>query len=169
MVVELEIVSGGQTGVDRGALDAALDCGVRCGGWCPQGRLAEDGRIPDHYPLRELAGGYVERTRRNVEDSDGTLIIHFGALTGGTLATLEFCVALGRPFHLVDGNDVPASEAAAGVRRFVEGCGIRRLNVAGPRASNSPEAYRYAYAIVSQVLPGAESSGPANDSSRDGA
>ena len=169
MVVELEIVSGGQTGVDRGALDAALDRGVPCGGWCPQGRLAEDGRIPDRYPLREIEGGYVERTRRNVEDSDGTLIIHFGVPTGGTLATLEFCAELGRPFHLVDGNEVPATAAVSGVRRFVAEHGIRKLNVAGPRASGARDGNRYAYAVVRQLLMGAVASSPANDSRQDGA
>lgn len=168
MAVELEIVSGGQTGVDRGALDAALDSAVPCGGWCPQGRLAEDGRIPDRYPLRELEGGYVERTRRNVADSDGTLIIHFGALTGGTLATLEFCAKLGQPFHLVAGSEVPATVAASGVRRFVAEHGIRRLNVAGPRASGSREGYRYAYAIVSQLLMEATAAAPVDDTRRGG-
>src|SRR5210317_1948565 len=81
----LRIVSGGQTGVDRGALDAALTLGRVCGGWCPEGRLADDGPIPARYPLQELpGGGYRARTRRNVRDSDATLIVTFGAPTGGT-------------------------------------------------------------------------------------
>ncbi len=76
-------MSGGQTGVGRGALDAALDVGRPCGGWCPAGRRAEDGRIPDRYPLAEVsAPGYAARTLRNVLDSDGTVIIHFGRLAG---------------------------------------------------------------------------------------
>jgi len=84
----LRVVSGGQTGVDRGALDAALERGVPCGGWCPAGRLAEDGVIPARYPVTELRGaGYDERTRKNVEDSDGTLIVTFGRATGGTART----------------------------------------------------------------------------------
>lgn len=149
----LEVISGGQTGVDRGALDAALDAGVPCGGWCPRGRVAEDGRIPERYPLRELAGGYDERTRRNVEDSDGTLIIHCGSLSGGTLATLEFCVELRKPFLLVDGSEVVAVAGAVDVRRFVAENRIQRLNVAGPRESGWPAASAYAYTIVRASLP----------------
>ena len=67
------IISGGQTGVDRGALDAALKASISCGGWGPKGRKAEDGPIPERYPLQELPGAdYLHRTRRNVVDSDGT-------------------------------------------------------------------------------------------------
>ncbi|CAG1012336.1 hypothetical protein BURK2_04495 [Burkholderiales bacterium] len=77
----LKIISGGQTGVDRAALDAAIKCGAPCGGWCPDGRLAEDGPIPGRYPLQELkGGGHLERTRQNVADSAGTAIFHFGLL-----------------------------------------------------------------------------------------
>ena len=102
-VQRLVILSGGQTGVDRGALDAALEVGVECGGWCPDGRTAEDGRIPDRYPLVELEGaGYAERTRRNVEDSDGTLILCVGAPVGGTALTLELCGVLSKPVCLID-------------------------------------------------------------------
>jgi len=75
----LKVISGGQTGVDRGTLDAALAFEVECGGWCPAGRLAEDGTIPKRYPVMELANaGYAERTARNVADADGSLIISKG-------------------------------------------------------------------------------------------
>ncbi|MDH3584808.1 MAG: putative molybdenum carrier protein, partial [Phycisphaerae bacterium] len=75
----IKIVSGGQTGADRAALDAALACGQPCGGWCPQDRAAEDGPIDPRYPLKELpGGGYRQRTHRNVIDSDGTVVLSFG-------------------------------------------------------------------------------------------
>jgi predicted Rossmann-fold nucleotide-binding protein len=81
----VKIISGGQTGVDRAALDVALKNGIECGGWCPAGRLDEFGKIPDRYPLRELeGGGFTERTLQNVKDSDGTVIIYSGKLSGGT-------------------------------------------------------------------------------------
>jgi Circularly permutated YpsA SLOG family len=88
-----KIVSGGQTGIDRGTLDAALAWGFPCGGWCPPERLAEDGRIPDCYPVIELKeGGYRQRTLRNVLESDGTAILYFSQIEGGTEETLRFCI-----------------------------------------------------------------------------
>jgi len=143
------VVSGGQTGVDRGALDAALDLGVSCGGWCPAGRLAEDGIIPARYPLTELEGaGFDQRTRRNVTDSDGTLIITFGPASGGTALTLAACRELGRPHIIIDGSTVLPEHAAREVVRFLRERGIARLNVAGPRASGEPRGHGYSYALV---------------------
>jgi hypothetical protein len=152
--MHLTIISGGQTGVDRGALDAALDLGVPCGGWCPAGRWAEDGRIPERYPLREVDGGYEARTRRNVEDSDATLLLHDGAIGGGTLRTRQFCEELGRAVWPVDARKQSASEAASGLRDFVEAHRVRRLNVAGPRASHWPEGHAYAYALIRALFEG---------------
>lgn len=153
MVGEIEIVSGGQTGVDRAALDVALELGLPCGGWCPEGRLAEDGPIPERYPLRELpGGGYTARTLANVLESDGTLIIHFGELTGGTLLTLDLCLRFQKPFYLIDGETVEEARAVSAIRRFLKARTIRRLNVAGPRASKEPRAYPYTYRLLSQVL-----------------
>ena len=149
----LTIVSGAQTGVDRAALDAALTRGQPCGGWCPQGRLAEDGVIDARYPVTELeGGGYVERTERNVRDTDGTVIIHFGRLEGGTRATQEFCTALGKPCLLLDAERLDAAEAAARIAEFASGFAARRLNFAGPRASGAPGAYEYALAAVGEFL-----------------
>jgi Circularly permutated YpsA SLOG family len=110
----LKIVSGGQTGVDRGALDAALHLGVECGGWCPAGRLAEDGVIPERYPVTELkGGGYAERTARNVADADGTLIFSNGEPIGGTRETVERCVEMQKPYLVVDCKQLRTKEATA--------------------------------------------------------
>jgi hypothetical protein len=148
----LYVISGGQTGVDRGALDAALELGVPCGGWCPAGRLAEDGVIPARYPVDELPGaGYDERTRKNVEDSDGTLIITFGGASGGTARTIELCEQLARPHLIVDAASLPLDEAVSRAVRFVREEGIGRLNVAGPRASGEPRGYGFARAVLREL------------------
>src|SRR2546430_10718126 len=110
----LKVISGGQTGVDRGTLDAALAFEVECGGWCPAGRLAEDGKIPERYPVVEMAnGGYAERTAQNVAASDGTLIIAHGPLMGGTRETLQFCIEQGKPHLVVDLHTSAIDEAIA--------------------------------------------------------
>ena len=136
----LRVVSGGQTGVDRGALDAALERGVPCGGWCPAGRLAEDGVIPARYPVTELR-----------EDNDGTLIVTFGRATGGTARTIELCEQLARPHLIVDAASVTLEEAVWRAVRFLREEGVGQLNVAGPRASGEPRAYEYAYALVREL------------------
>jgi hypothetical protein len=149
---QFRLVSGGQTGVDRGALDAALELGVPCGGWCPAGRLAEDGVVPARYPVSELRGaGYDERTRKNVEDSDGTLIVTFGRASGGTARTLEVCRELGRPHLIVDAASITLEEAVSRAVRFVREAGVGQLNVAGPRASGEPRGYEYAHALVREL------------------
>ena len=99
------IISGGQTGVDRAALDWAIANGIQHGGWCPAGREAEDGAIPAKYQLQEIAGGYQKRTRANVSDSDATLIISLAEeLTGGTFETRKYAVNIGKPWlHMTVG------------------------------------------------------------------
>ena len=140
MIAGLRIVSGGQTGADRAALDAALAAGVPCGGWCPAGRRAEDGVIPARYPLVELAGGgYPARTRRNVVDSDGTVVMAYGPPTGGTRLTVDLCRQVGRPYLVVDAELATAGEAASadgGVRAPAPGLAAERGGATGERATS---------------------------------
>src|SRR5438445_1429872 len=93
-----KVISGGQTGVDRAALDVALELGVPAGGWCPKGRKAEDGSLAPRYPLTETPSEeYWQRTEWNVRDSDGTLVLTRGAPTEGTAYTIEVAKKLGKP------------------------------------------------------------------------
>jgi Circularly permutated YpsA SLOG family len=141
----VKIISGGQTGVDRAALDVALNHGIECGGWCPAGRLDEFGRIPDQYPVWALEdGGFAERTFRNVKDSDGTVVIYAGKLSGGTEQTVRFCVEQRRPHQLIDASKTSAAGAAKLITDFVRNNRIQILNVAGPRQSEWAEGYDYA-------------------------
>jgi hypothetical protein len=149
----VNIVSGGQTGVDRAALDVALQHGIDCGGWCPAGRLDEFGRIPEHYPVQELvAGGFPERTLQNVRDSDGTVIIYAGELGGGTEQTVRFCVELKRPYQLIDGSITSAEEAGNSIADFIHSHNIEVLNVAGPRQSEWADGYDYAFRALEGFL-----------------
>jgi hypothetical protein len=149
----VKIISGGQTGVDRAALDVALKHGIESGGWCPTGRVDEIGRIPDRYPVEQLEdGGFIERTLQNVKDSDGTVIIYPGKLSGGTEQTLHFCVEQRRPHELIDPSNVSTQKAAQLIADFVRENKIDILNVAGPRASEWPEGYDYAYRTLDSFL-----------------
>ena len=149
----LKIISGGQTGVDRAALDVALRHGIECGGWCPAGRLDEFGTIPDHYPIQELPGGsFTERTLQNVKDSDGTVVVYCDRLGGGTAQTVYFCLELKRPHELIDASKISAEGAAKLIADFVHENKIGILNVAGPRKSEWPEGYDYASRALSAFL-----------------
>jgi hypothetical protein len=131
------IVSGGQTGVDRGALDAAIAMGIEHGGWCPRGRRAEDGEIPNRYLVRELDSiDYAARTERNVVDSDATLLITRGAPTGGSALTARVAATHRRPLLHVD-LDRDADPSSA-IRTWLDANRIATLNVAGSRESNCP-------------------------------
>jgi len=146
----LRIVSGGQTGVDRAALDVALELGLPCGGWCPCGRKAEDGPIDERYPLEETESAkYDVRTRRNVRDSDGTLVLTIGEPVGGTALTVAVAERNGKPVLVLDLEIQPVPEH---VREWIELHGIRTLNVAGPRESTTPGIGELAAAFLQQVF-----------------
>jgi hypothetical protein len=149
----LRIISGGQTGVDRGALDAALEAGFPCGGSCPEGFKAEDGVIPERYPVEELANAdYVQRTLRNIQDGDGTVIIYSEQPEGGTEQTLLGCLNQGVPYLLIDASLCSVGEAGRRIAAFVTEQELQVLNVAGPRASKWPDAREYTYLAVSTLF-----------------
>lgn len=144
------VVSGGQTGVDRAALDAARAAGLPGGGWCPRGRLAEDGPIDPGYPLAETpTADYAQRTEWNVRDSDATLVVTRGRATGGTALTITFARSHGRPLLVVDLSRDPSPEE---VSRWIEARGVGVLNVAGPRESQRPGIGREAQAFLERVF-----------------
>ena len=145
-----KIVSGGQTGVDRAALDAARVHGVSVGGWCPQGRRAEDGPIPEEYPLRETPSGeYEQRTAWNVRDSDGTLLIAPPSLAGGTARTRTEAEKQGKPvLHVRPADPVPVPM----IRAWGTENDVQVLNVAGPRASEVDGIYGVARALLDDLL-----------------
>ncbi len=148
----LRIVSGGQTGADRAALDWAIRNGIPHGGWCPRGRKAEDGRLDPIYLLQETeSAGYRQRTRQNVIDSDGTLILNPGELDGGTRGTVKLAETLGRPHLLLQLDGGPLAEGVRQLLDWVSQESISILNVAGPRESKRPGVHLLASDFLDQV------------------
>ena len=134
-----KIISGGQTGADRAALDVAIELDIPHGGWIPKGRKTEDGVLPDKYQLKEMpTASYPKRTEKNVLDSDGSLILSHGKLTGGSALTLKTAKQHHRPRLHVDLNKTIEFEAAQLIHSWIIRHGIRVLNVAGSRASKDP-------------------------------
>ena len=146
----LRIISGGQTGVDRGALDFALESGISAGGYCPKGRLAEDGPIPLKYPLKEMKSPrYEERTEFNVRKSDGTLIVVRGKLRGGTAYTLRMAKKWQKPVFIFD------LDSPLGPEKFSQWLSqekIEILNIAGPRESQCPGICRETIKMLNNLL-----------------
>ena len=144
------IVSGGQTGVDRAALDVAIALEIPHGGWCPLGRIAEDGPIPDCYQLEEHPSPkYSDRTKQNVVDSDATLILYSSSLEGGTLKTFTYAENLGQPCLKIRLTHPGRLER---VREWLISKRVRTLNIAGPRASKEPEIYQCAFDYLMKLL-----------------
>lgn len=146
-----KVISGGQTGVDRAGLDAAIKAGFSIGGHCPKGRRSEDGTIPDIYPLQELTSSdYSVRTEKNVVESDGTLILNKGDLSSGTKRTHEYATNHIKPCLIVQLEE-PIEPSQ--VIRWIEGQQITTLNIAGPRESKCPEGiYNEAYSCLEKVF-----------------
>jgi hypothetical protein len=148
----MRIVSGGQTGVDRAALDVALSLGIPRGGWCPRGRRAEDGAIPAQYPLMETpTDDYPERTERNVCDSDGTLVLTRGVPDRGTALTVRLANRHKKLLYVVD-LAAQAPDEAARVRTWLAQQAIDVLNVAGPRESSQAGIHAEASTFLFAVL-----------------
>jgi hypothetical protein len=144
------IISGGQTGVDRAALDAAVRLGIAAGGWCPRGRRAEDGRIDGRYPLRETPSQrYGQRTEWNVRDSGGTLILCRGEFSGGTRLTAELSHRYERPLLVLDLDSDPDPDTT---RKWLREHGVLVLNVAGPREEGAPGIYAQSLAFLVRLL-----------------
>ena len=146
-----KVIAGGQTGVDRAALDAAMACGIAAGGWCPRARIAEDGLIPRRYPLEETPSEkYSQRTTWNVRDADATLILTFGPLDGGTELTARIAQRLAKPCVVVSLRGYP--EMAPVRELFYLRAGGIVLNVAGPRESRNPGIYGRSYAFLAALF-----------------
>jgi hypothetical protein len=148
-----KIISGGQTGADRAALDWAIQRGAPHGGWCPKGRRAEDGAIARRYQLVETpSDDYSQRTEWNVRDSDATAVFSIKkALRGGSLLTVEFADQYNKPIIHLRQQDEQANHAQE-LRSFIEKFGISVLNVAGPRESDEPGVYQFVSRILDQAL-----------------
>lgn len=152
-----KIVSGGQTGADRAALDVAIALGIATGGWVPRGRRAEDGAIPEKYTglVETESARYEQRTGLNVRDSDATLVFTAGPPAGGTALTIGRARALGRPCLVVDVEQLAPGDAASQIRQWLAEHAPAVLNVAGPRQSSTPQIG----AAVSKILKRALDSG----------
>ena len=148
----LRIISGGQTGADRAALDWAIEHGIPHGGRCPAGRKSEDGPINPRYKLRETpSSGYVQRTEWNVRDSDGTVVFSIApVLTGGSQKTIELAHKHHKPVIHISRDGGPASPAQA-LLRFIQDNKIKVLNVAGPRSSKEPEVGAFVKEVLEKV------------------
>ena len=153
MMLLRKVISGGQTGVDRAGLDAAMNAGIPIGGYCPRGRLAEDGTIPEKYPMIELES--IEpycRTEQNVIYSGGTLILNKGILSGGTKLTYDFTVQYGKPRLIVQLDDDKII-AQQHVVNWIKGQYINTLNIAGPRESKFADGiYSNAFAYLEKIF-----------------
>lgn len=147
-----KIISGGQTGVDRAALDWAISRAVEHGGWCPHGRLAQDGPLPGRYLLRETQStGYSQRTRLNIEEADATLLVHFGTLMGGSELTQRLAIKLAKPLALFDTGQA-WSDQIESTQAWLSSNSISVLNIAGPSEERHPGIYETTLKVLDQLF-----------------
>ena len=145
-----KIISGGQTGADRAALDLALELGLPTGGWCPKGRRAEDGPLALGYPLKETnSPNYAVRTEKNILEADGTLILTRGIPKGGTALTIKLAKVHRKPFLVID---LSVGKNFRTVRDWGQVHQIKILNVAGPRESEAPGIYNETFSFLKKIL-----------------
>lgn len=148
----MKIISGGQTGADRAALDVAIALKIDYGGWLPRGRITENGPLSASYRLKELnSRHYRDRTEKNVTASDGTLICSYGPLTGGSALTEALALKHERPCLHIDFEQLSQDQGANAIERWLRSHAIQILNVAGPRASGDPRIYQAVYALLAAV------------------
>jgi hypothetical protein len=154
MDIQIEkIISGGQTGADRAALDISMAFGIPHGGWIPKGRKTEDGRLPDRYRMKEvLSISYAQSSQMNVLDSDGTLIVSHGRLTGVPASTQELSKKHRRPCLHIDLEEIAYDKATDIVCSWIEIRGIHTLNVAGPRATRDPNIYEATKELLKRII-----------------
>lgn len=146
----LFIISGGQSGADRAALDFALKHRIKCGGWCTAGRIAEDGVIPDHYPLKEAnSSDPEERTKKNVDDTHGTLIMLKDEPDMGTIFTMHYAKSKKKPLYIIKAGDVIKQNEFL---IWLEVNKIKILNIAGPRESNQAGIYTFTLNTLKELF-----------------
>ncbi len=147
------VISGGQTGADQGALDAVMQCGMNYGGWIPKGRKTEAGPLASHYQMQEhWSGDYRKRTEKNILNSDGTLIVSHGPLSGGSALTLNIAKNKLKPCFHADLNSILVAQAVYNILLWLQEKEIFTLNVAGPRASSDPYIYRDTKELILLLL-----------------
>ena len=148
-----KIISGGQTGADRAALDFAIAHNISYGGWIPKGRKTEDGTLPENYQLQEMStGSYADRTEKNILNSNGTLIVSHGKLTGGSALTRKYAKQHRKPFLHIDLQATSSPDAAKMIQEWVARNDIKAMNVAGPRASKDPKIYQATIDLLEAAL-----------------
>ncbi|MFH1231087.1 MAG: putative molybdenum carrier protein [Planctomycetota bacterium] len=149
----IEIISGGQTGADRAGLDVAIQLKLLHGGWCPAGRKAEDGRIPDCYNLKETdTYVYETRTEMNVRNSDGTIVFTKGILSGGSALTIQMAQKYDKPCLHIDLNLMDDVTTVKQIRKWLKTHKIKVLNIAGSRESESHGIYKRTKVILLAVF-----------------